>query len=837
MIAYLESLNGNLNPEQEILRNRMVIGAVCGTGCFFFAFDSFILSVVSAYLLFNSALYLLQARGIWRDEYRWLAAIISDVAMAFAIMLHEPEGTSLFYPVILWMILANGFRYGVRWLYIASILSTLTFGFVVLSAPYWQQNLTLGLALALALLIIPAYCTTIIRKISLAKQEADAASTAKSYFLASVSHELRTPLNAIIGYGNHLRQSEMPRGQKEMVEASVLAGEHLLHLIEQLIEVAKNGAGSAEVKSTSFSPTELLTDIRHIMAGPLEDKGLSFHLMAEPLSDRIVDGPTDVVRNVLLNLVGNAIKFTETGGISIRCGFEPQLGEEYLWCSVSDTGIGIAGSAIERIFQPFQQADETVLNRFGGTGLGLAICKQLVEQVNGKIYAESTLGKGSTFHIQVPVRPVDVQHENHQDAASLVHVVCFGDLPPELLASAQSHDDIIIRHVRCGTAAEIALSMSAADLEKYDIALISEDLARFIEPESNVWQIFSDAEIAPVLVARDGTTDVSAIDELVARGGFASVLPAMPSFAEMRSAFRIGCAFARHFRSPEDTNVPAITTYQSRKILVADDNRTNRNVLGAILGAAGHDVIMVADGDEALEALGAGNFDILLLDVNMPRLNGIDACKMWRHAEGGEQHLPIVGVTADATRETETQCLEAGMDLRITKPVDAKLLLATIDQLCGDTTDASSLATGQNTGSADVVVPILRISEDNGDVIDHQQINYLMSIGDEAFVCGMIDGFFDDANQTLDPLRQAVNDGNLQGFKYCAHAIRSSSHNMGAKPLAELCGKFELISAADFDENRFAYLDDIEAQITKVIGALQILTLEIQKPVIASRAG
>ncbi len=190
--------------------------------------------------------------AIWRQEERWLAAIILDVTMAFAVMLQEPEGMSVFYPIILWMILGNGFRYGVRWLFVAAVLSTLTFGFVVVSTPYWQHNITLGLGLVLALLVIPAYCSTLIRKISHAKEQAETASKAKSYFLASVSHELRTPLNAIIGYGNHLRQSEMPRNQKEMVEASVLAGEHLLHLIEQLIEVAKTGTGSAQVKTSSF---------------------------------------------------------------------------------------------------------------------------------------------------------------------------------------------------------------------------------------------------------------------------------------------------------------------------------------------------------------------------------------------------------------------------------------------------------------------------------------------------------------------------------------------------------------------------------------------------------
>jgi two-component system, sensor histidine kinase RpfC len=823
MIAYLKNLRGELSPEQEILRNRLVMGTTSGIACFFFAFDAIIFSAFFAYLSFNAALYVMQRHGIWRQEERWLAAIILDVTMAFAVMLQEPEGMSVFYPIILWMILGNGFRYGVRWLFVAAVLSTLTFGFVVVSTPYWQHNLTLGLGLVLALLVIPAYCSTLIRKISHAKEQAETASKAKSYFLASVSHELRTPLNAIIGYGNHLRQSEMPRNQKEMVEASVLAGEHLLHLIEQLIEVAKTGTGTAPVKTSSFRATELLTEIRNIMAIRVEDKGLAFHLQAEPLSDRLVDGPTDVLRNILLNLVGNAVKFTDSGNISIHNGFISKAGEDFIWFSVSDTGIGIADSAIERIFQPFQQADDTVLNRFGGTGLGLAICKQLVEQVNGKIIAESTLGQGSSFRIEVPIKFADIETEFASDSAPIVHIISFGNLPPALLASTQSQDNVILRHIRCNTVAEFASTTADSELAKYDVALISQDLARALEPESPIWKMFADAQVAPVLVAGDGEVELA---DIALRAAFASILPAAPNFAELRSAIRIGCSFARHFRSPHDDDAPAAPVYQPRKILVADDNRTNRNVLGAILGSVGHDVTMVADGDEALDALEQGNFDVLLLDINMPRLNGIDACAMWRQIEGGRQHLPIIGVTADATTETEARCKSAGMDLRLTKPVDAKLLLSTIDRLCGSSVEHEDTPESSAPDPLNVVVSMSRTPRLSNPCIDQKQFDYLTSIGDEAFVQGMVEGFLQDAEETLDPLRQAVNQRRVQDFRFFAHAIKSSSNNMGAKNLADLCGHLEKITEADFDDHRFVYLDKVEIELAEVIAALQMLTAD-----------
>ena len=563
MITWLKKMRGELTPEQEILRNRLVMGSVSGLGCFFFAFDAIIFSAFFAYLSFNAALYTMRKYDIWRPEERWFAAIILDVMMAFAVMLREPEHMAIFYPIILWMILGNGFRYGLKWLFVAASLSTVTFGIVVLTTAYWQQNQSLGLALALALIVIPAYCSTLIRKISHAKEQAEMASKAKSYFLASVSHELRTPLNAIIGYGNHLRQSEMPRSQKEMVEASVLAGEHLLHLIEQLIEVAKTGTGTAQVKRSAFRPTDLITEIRDIMMVRIEEKGLLLHLQAEPLSDRLINGPGDVVRNILLNLVGNAIKFTEAGSISINSGFESKNGQDHVWFTVSDTGIGIADSASERIFQPFQQADDTVLNRFGGTGLGLSICKQLVEQVDGTISVESSIGQGSRFRIELPVEQASVETIASSPASeNVINILSLGGLQPDLLASAQSQDNFVVRHMQCRSRTELEAALASADLTKFDVALIAEDIARQIEADSPIWTRFIDAEIAPVLVADSQVVDV---DDVQLRAAFASILPPTPNFAELRSAIRIGCSFSRHFRIPHDQQVPAVKALSIRQ--------------------------------------------------------------------------------------------------------------------------------------------------------------------------------------------------------------------------------------------------------------------------------
>lgn len=262
------------------------------------------------------------------------------------------------------------------------------------------------------------------------------------------------------------------------------------------------------------------------------------------------------------------------------------------------------------------------------------------------------------------------------------------------------------------------------------------------------------------------------------------------------------------------------SSYTPRRILVADDNRTSRNVLSAILQAAGHIVVMVTDGDEAFEEMEKGGIDIVLIDVNMPRLNGIDTCSIWREREGGRNHLPIIGVTADATSETETTCRNAGMDMRITKPVDAQILLNAIEKYCGVEANGSLIQQALPIDPLHTVAPSFADIPSADAPIDKDQIQYLLSIGDQAFVDTMIEGFVEDVEQTLGHLRKAVADGDVSEFRFCAHAFKSSGNNMGARSLSRLCGRLEKVSEADFLQHRFAYLQEMEQEAATAVDAL-----------------
>ena len=812
----------NLDPEQEILLNRLVGGGLAGIANALIAYDPVIFSAFGLYLVFNAALFYMRRYHIMAADKRWIAAICLDTLMGISVMLRAPESMAVVYPIFLWVILGNGFRFGLRYLFIASLLSTLAFGTVVLTTEYWSHNIPFGLSLTFALVAIPAYCSKLIRKLSDAKEQAESASRAKSYFLASVSHELRTPLNAIIGYGNHLRQMGLPKAQHEMIDASVLAGEHLLHLIEQLIQIARSDSATLTVHRKPMRLTDVFAEVRDIMAVRAEEKGVALHLQATPLSDRLVDGPTDIVRNILLNLSGNAIKFTDAGSVAISGDLIETNGQYEIRFTVEDSGIGIAADALERIFLPFQQADESVLNRFGGTGLGLAICKQLVDQVGGSLAVSSKLGMGSQFSVSIPVTLLegnDTSSETDIDEQlqPVIRLIAIGHFDDQLLIRAQAAGNYLVRKIPCNTVEEMAQGLSLISLDEFHIAMIDDSLARMIDAADPIWARFAEAKVAPVLVSDDDRLDLA---EVELRAAFATVIPPSSGFDELRSAIRIGCSFARHPGLMRNEATAQKTNYAVRSILVADDNRTNRHILAAILEAAGHTVSQVCDGDETLDALESTKFDVLLLDVNMPRMNGIDACRLWRQMEANREYMPIIGVTADATSETEERCLAAGMDLRLTKPIKGPELLAAIDRLCNGGAEAplpdriaDPLQTVVELNSS----PSIQV----GTVIDQAHLEYLHSIGDQKFVDSMIDSFIEDVTESIALLKSSALIKDIGQFRFAAHALKSCSNNIGANILAALCAKLEKITEPEFNNNGENLAAKVEAELNLALNELR----------------
>ncbi len=798
--------------EHEMIKNRIILIVLAGSACAILGAPLELIIGFGVYFVVSIAIAIAYHIHRKPSNLRRVIGLCTDFgAMAFGFQVggHSSEA---FYPLMLWVILGNGFRFGVPWLFLASAMAAIAFGWTIYTVDFWRNSPSLSTGLLIGLLVIPAYCSTLITKISQAKEEAEAASKAKSLFLASISHELRTPLNAIIGYGTHLLDMKLPEKQHQMVATSVSAGRHLLHLINQLLNFAQSDSRDELPDPKPFSLVDVLSEVREIMQIAADEKDLKIILQAEPGSNRIISGQLDYVRNILINLTSNAVKFTKSGSITLRCGFTPENGQEQMWLSVTDTGPGIPWEAQQKIFDVFQQANDSIAGEFGGTGLGLAICHKLAAQMGGQISVESEPGAGSTFSLSFPTETLEV--DNFSSSIDTVRILSLTRDEHAPVICNVDNQAIIIDHVQCDESADIEKILEQRSTESYDIALLDDAIASEHNDESPLWSAFRKAKLPPVLFAEGKEKNLK---DIQLRAAFATLLPAGSDFSTIRSAVQIGCSFdnsdAQHQSDSRDDMLPAEVS--PVRVLIADDNRTNQMVLETILANAGHEVTVVADGEKALEELEKGSFEIVFLDVNMPVMGGIECCRLWRQIEGPRKHIPIIGLTADSTEDTEKKCLDAGMDLRMTKPIEASALIEVIasqtvkivaqveDKIGSDPLGVISNLDGQKRWQ-------------DPPAIDPAQLDYLLSIGDETFVQSIIDAYLEDASEVLIAFRKAVNDESVDDFRFHAHAFKSGAANVGATYLVETCSKLEVIGERDFKDQRFVYLAKIEQLVTDI---------------------
>lgn len=735
---------------------------------------------------------------------RRVIALVLDCAGA-SYELHIGGGATVWqFSGYLWIIFGNGFRFGSRFQVYAMLTATAGFALMVAVTPYWRDQPALMAGGIISLTVVPLYALALIKRLSQARQQAEEASRAKSLFLASVSHELRTPLNAIIGMGALLESSDLTAEHAQMSRTIMTAARSLLSLIDGILNLSQAEAGRVVVTLSDFNLAQLLDEIRTIFAAEGLLRGVQINLHITARTPVLLHGDARKLHEILLNLVGNGMKFTETGSITVAVDVAEQQGAGLLLrFEVTDTGIGIAPEAHERIFDVFTQADETIVNRFGGTGLGLTLVRKSVQRLGGEIGVESAPGKGSTFWFELPMQ----QQERRPVAAPPLHAFVLARSPAVVAP-------LLGRLIDCGVSVEHvdrAQPGWPASADPSSVCLLAFTAAGALEPVDRAGPlIFVD-------VCQRAANGFPLID---VQRNFASTLHLPVTDDEMNHVLQLASALPGQ-RGAAAEIVQRAVAKESFTLLVADDNATNRYVIETVLSAAGHVVTLVNNGEQALDALAENDFDAAVLDVNMPVMGGIDAAKFYRMTTPGNTAIPLIALTADATSATRARCLEAGMAACLVKPIEPLQLLAMIDEVIQQSrgTQARPEAASPNPRVTEIAAHP-RFRGNLASPVDLEVLARLRSLGGEAFVAEVCALFRSEASTSMLELRAAAEQGDVPRFRTNTHALRSVAANVGARQLCEICLPFQSASAVGLRQSSTAWLAQIEAELGRVNSAL-----------------
>ncbi len=652
-------------------------------------------------------------------------------------------------------------------------------------------------------------------QLALAKKEALAASNVKSEFLASMSHEIRTPLNGILGYANLIMKTKLDGEQREYADTIKRSGETLLRIVNDILDFSKIESGKLELESVDIVLRDCVEDVLDLIAPNALEKGLELVYLIYSDLPPVVRGDPVRLRQVLVNLVSNGVKFTNAGSVVVRVMREDETRTHIvLRFSVSDTGIGLSEQDQRRLFRAFSQAEKNIGRKISGTGLGLVISKKLVERMHGQVSLDSEQGKGTTVSFTVRCEKSDSKTSRAQearfqgstallyDAHPIMRLALLENLSRWGLEVTDASDPVKL--------AEIVQNGSIFDIAVLGLPMDDKNIGQALELVETVVLTCS----CPILVLAN-TTEPSHLNHLTSMGVSATISKPVRSSRLQRQVEELLTGQPQSARSPVNMRQSPKTGVNLKgvRILVAEDNEVSRRLVAYLLENQSAEVAVAVNGRQAVERMAEKNFDIVLMDVHMPEMDGATVTAMLRAAERGLRHTPVVALTADAIEGNRERFLEAGMDDYLSKPIDEQALYLMVEKwVSADKQDDGPMPLTTEP-PAEQEAPLGRV------VLDWSQA--LKATGGREELAGeLLSMLIEETMEYRDKLEAAVNDHALDTLSSLAHTLAGGAAHCGATALWESAKRLEHAASVGQDTLVSQALDRLYLEMERLRDAV-----------------
>ncbi|KKN82145.1 hypothetical protein LCGC14_0312580 [marine sediment metagenome] len=652
-----------------------------------------------------------------------------------------------------------------------------------------------------------------------ARIKAERATESKSEFLANMSHEIRTPMNGVLGMTELLLKTPQTPQQARYAKAIRQSAEALLVVINDILDFSKIEAGRLTLESEPFDLRNLTEEVAWLAASVAKDKGVEVVVRYAPDSPRWVTADQARIRQVLMNLTGNAVKFTAEGYVLIDVSCEQtQPDQVQMHAAVQDTGIGIAADKLADIFEAFTQADTSTTRRFGGTGLGLTISRRLVEMMGGRIWAESQPDRGSTFHISLPLAPADepatdilpaelsdltgvsvlIVDDNAVNREVLAETLAAQEMTPYLADSGKAALKVLADHHQAGRSFDIILlDVNMPEMDGFDLA---ERIMAAPAPDGR-------APLIMMLTSSDYGDQSHRSRQLGAAGCL--VKPIRSSELLEQILIAMG-KISETFRSDVHS---AAHSQRSLRVLLAEDSPISRDVAAELLQSLGHSVTLANDGRQAVHAAKNEPFDLIFMDVQMPEMNGFEATAEIRKLEQGlGRHTPIVALTAHAMKDDQQRCIDAEMDDYLTKPITGDRIAEVIARIVDQTPQPSDALRAP----ADDEAP-QDTHPTGGQVILDVAALVHRCMGNAHAASKILTSFLHIAADTVDRIERALAEGDTDAAARLAHALKGDAATLSAEPLRAAAGAVETLAAAGAEAAARTPLLDLQVELTRCL--------------------